>query len=66
VLIGLKAVKVISRQHVAQCMNYLRATNTSLCLLINFGCPARKSADRPRKPDQARTIRLICVYLWQK
>lgn len=39
VIIELKVVKSIGDQHVAQCMNYLRATGEHLCLLINFGRP---------------------------
>jgi GxxExxY protein len=37
IMIELKVVKALSDQHVAQCMNYLRATGKSLCLLFNFG-----------------------------
>jgi GxxExxY protein len=39
VLVELKAIKAISGHYVAQCMNDLRATSTSLCLLINCGRP---------------------------
>jgi GxxExxY protein len=39
VIIEVKVVKALSDQHVAQCMNYLRATGEQLCLLINFGRP---------------------------
>ncbi len=39
VLVELKAVAKLDETHVAQCMNYLRATNLKLCLLINFGMP---------------------------
>ena len=39
VIIELKVVKAIANEHVAQCMNYLRATGENLCLLINFGRP---------------------------
>lgn len=38
VIIELKAVKNIDSAHVAQCLNYLRATGKRICLLINFGC----------------------------
>ncbi len=37
VLIELKCAKEFSREHVAQCLNYLKATGFELCLLINFG-----------------------------
>jgi GxxExxY protein len=37
VLVELKAVKTLDEIHMAQCLNYLKATGLSLCLLINFG-----------------------------
>ncbi|MCY7348028.1 MAG: GxxExxY protein [Pyrinomonadaceae bacterium] len=39
ILIDLKTVKGIDDIHLAQCLNYLKATNLPLCLLINFGKP---------------------------
>ena len=39
VLIELKTVRALDRAHRAQCINYLRATEKTLCLLINFGVP---------------------------
>ncbi|MBV5341855.1 MAG: GxxExxY protein [Deltaproteobacteria bacterium] len=39
ILVELKAVKVLDNIHQAQCMNYLKATGYSVCLLINFGSP---------------------------
>ena len=39
VLVELKTVKGIDETHLAQCLNYLKATNLPLCLLINFGNP---------------------------
>ena len=39
VLVELKAVKALDDIHSAQCMNYLKATGLSVCLLINFGQP---------------------------
>ena len=38
-LIELKAVKDLDDIHLAQCLNYLKATNLRLCLLMNFGKP---------------------------
>jgi GxxExxY protein len=38
-LIELKAVKEFDDIHLAQCLNYLRATSLRLCLLMNFGKP---------------------------
>ena len=37
VLIVLKACKAIDDTHVAQCLNYLKATSLQLGLIINFG-----------------------------
>ena len=39
VLIELKAVKALDEIHLAQCLNYLKATGFHVCLLINFGNP---------------------------
>ena len=40
ILVELKAVKALDDIHLAQCLNYLKATGLSLCLLINFGKPS--------------------------
>lgn len=37
IILELKAVKQPDSIHQAQCMNYLKATNLSVALLINFG-----------------------------
>ena len=37
IIIELKAVKIIDNIHLAQCLNYLKATGKRLGLLINFG-----------------------------
>ena len=39
VLVELKAVKALDDVHMAQCLNYLKATRLPVCLLINFGRP---------------------------
>ena len=39
VLIELKALNSIDNSHYAQCLNYLKASNLNLCLLLNFGTP---------------------------
>jgi GxxExxY protein len=39
VLIELKAVKALDEIHMAQCLNYMKATGLRVCLLINFGNP---------------------------
>ena len=37
IIVELKAVKNFDDCHLAQCMNYLKATDKKLALLINFG-----------------------------
>ncbi len=39
VLVELKAAKALDEVHMAQCMNYLKATGLCVCLLLNFGQP---------------------------
>ena len=38
-LVELKVVKHFDDIHLAQCLNYLKATGKHLCLLINFAQP---------------------------
>ena len=38
-IVELKAVRAVDDVHRAQCMNYLRAANLHLCLLLNFNLP---------------------------
>ena len=38
-LVELKACKALDDVHLAQCLNYLKATGIRTCLLINFGTP---------------------------
>lgn len=39
ILVELKVAKAFDDIHLAQCLNYLKATNLRLCLLMNFGTP---------------------------
>lgn len=39
VLVELKATKTVDETHMAQCLNYLKASDLQTCLLINFGTP---------------------------
>lgn len=39
VIVELKAVKTLDEIHLAQCLNYLKATGIPICLLVNFGKP---------------------------
>ena len=38
-VVELKCVERLNAQHTAQCLNYLRASGRSLCLLVNFQRP---------------------------
>jgi GxxExxY protein len=38
-VVELKCVERLSREHTAQCLNYLRASGKSVCLLVNFEKP---------------------------
>ncbi|MES9870143.1 MAG: GxxExxY protein, partial [Sedimenticola sp.] len=38
-LVELKCVEAFTEQHMAQCLNYLKASGLNLCLLINFQKP---------------------------
>ena len=54
VLVELKAVKDLDEIHEAQGLNYLRATDGKICLLINFGKPKleiRRLAGKSFKAD---------------
>ncbi len=39
VIVELKACKNLEDVHLAQCINYLKATGLHICLLLNFGTP---------------------------
>jgi GxxExxY protein len=38
-IVELKCVERFTNEHVAQCLNYLRATGRTVCLLVNFQKP---------------------------
>jgi len=38
-VVELKCVERLSNEHTAQCLNYLRASGLTLCLLVNFQRP---------------------------
>ena len=58
VIVELKAADALVPEHVAQVINYLKATNTDVGLLVNFGhqklevrrCFRPKSKDYPENP----------------
>jgi GxxExxY protein len=39
IILEVKAIRTLENTHMAQCLNYLKATGLSLALLINFGTP---------------------------
>jgi GxxExxY protein len=39
VIVELKCAKSFYDVHIAQCLNYLKATGLKVCLLLNFGAP---------------------------
>lgn len=39
VILELKVAKGLDESHYAQCLNYLKATGFTICLLVNFGKP---------------------------
>ena len=51
ILVELKACASLQDVHVAQCLNYLKATSLPTCLLLNFGRP-RIEIRRLMKGDQ--------------
>jgi GxxExxY protein len=38
-VVELKCVDRLANEHIAQCLNYLRASGQTLCLLVNFQKP---------------------------
>ena len=38
-VVELKCVDRLTNEHAAQCLNYLRASKLSVCLLVNFQKP---------------------------
>jgi GxxExxY protein len=46
IILELKAVKDLSPEHKAQVINYLKATNLKLGLLINFGSHPKAQIER--------------------
>jgi GxxExxY protein len=36
IVVELKCVEHLSNEHIAQCLNYLRASGRNVCLLVNF------------------------------
>jgi GxxExxY protein len=39
IVVEVKSIKCFDDTHLAQCLNYLKATSKAICLLLNFGSP---------------------------
>jgi len=46
IIVEIKAVKAIAPEHQAQILNYLRATEMELGLLVNFGSHSKSTIKR--------------------
>ena len=57
ILVELKSMKALDEIHMAQCLNYLKATGLRTCLLLNFGKTKvevrRLSMSRGNEPGMA-------------
>jgi len=57
VIIELKAAHSVDEIHMDQCLNYLRATNLEVALLLNFGTP--KIQNQARRPVIVSGVSLL-------
>jgi GxxExxY protein len=55
VIVELKAVKAIDPNHVAQALNYLKATGLKFALILNFGKPKVEIKRIVRSNDERET-----------
>ena len=63
-LVELKAVEQISRQHASQTMHYLRATSIEVALLMNFGPLPRFQRfvlDNERKTPKGKSVESVTI-----
>jgi GxxExxY protein len=64
VVLEIKATKTLLKEHEAQLLNYLKATNIEVGLLLNFGSNPevkRKAFDNTRKQSQTRAKKNIRI-----
>jgi GxxExxY protein len=64
VVLEIKATKTLLKEHEAQLLNYLKATNIEVGLLLNFGPNPevkRKAFDNTRKQSQTRAKKNIKI-----
>lgn len=67
VILELRSVRTIADVHVAQLLNYLRATDIEVGLLLNFGHKAefkRKAFDNSRKKNSGQNS--MIENLWEE
>lgn len=56
VIVELKVAKALDDVHLAQCMNYLKATRMHVCLLFNFGKPRLQWKRIVHELDEDKTL----------
>ena len=59
VIVELKSAEILSREHEAQLLNYLKATNIKVGLVLNFGKKAefrRKVFSNPRNYNPRKSV----------
>ncbi len=64
VIVEIKATKTLLKEHEAQLLNYLKATNIEVSLPLNFGPKPevkRKAFDNTRKQSQTKTKKDITI-----
>ena len=62
IIVEIKAIKTLDQIHIAQCLNYLRATNLPLALLINFGTPKLQISESQAYLNSHLEL-IICFHL---
>ena len=59
VIVELKAAETLHEEHVAQLINYLKATKIEVGLLLNFG----KKAEVKRKSKNKEKVKFLHTFL---
>jgi len=59
VILEIKAVSVLSPEHMAQVINYLKATGIEVGLLVNFGRPKLEYKRLERTKNQSSPARIL-------
>jgi GxxExxY protein len=61
-VVELKCVDRLANEHIAQCINYLRASGRTICLLVNFQKPKiewRRIVQGYQMPDLVETAETL-------